>query len=64
MFLIDAIKPKLEKKLKTFFARGCLLFREGEWKAYVQDKTSFDTFRFRFASDNKIFIKKKRDFLI
>ena len=53
MFLIDAIKPKVEKKLKLvlFCATDCL----GE---VSQNKTSFVCFRFRFAGGNKIFILK------
>ena len=42
-------------------ARGCILFREDELKAYVQGKIRFVTFRVRFASGNKNFIQKKRE---
>ena len=51
MFLIDAIKPKVEKKLKK-------VFREGELEVYKLNQIL--SFRFRFAGGNKIFIQKKR----
>ena len=51
MFLIDAIKPKVEKKLRTFFAQ---MFRD----AREQNKPSFVSFRFRFAGGNKRHIQK------
>ena len=59
MFLIDAIKPKVEKKLKP-----CLIFCVTvleRWVGSVQNKTSFVSFHFRFAGGNKNFIQKKQD---
>ena len=58
MFLIDVIKPKVEKKLKLvlLFAR---LFRGGELEAH-NIKPHFVPFRFRFAGGDKNFIQKKR----
>ena len=61
MFLIDAFKPKIENEIKTFFDFCARLFRGGELKASVQNKTSFVSFSFRFTGGNKIFIQKKRE---
>ena len=56
MFLIDTIKPKVEKKLKTYFI-FCATDQEKCLEAYKIKPVSF---RFRFAGD-KNFIQKKRE---
>ena len=43
MFLIDAIKPNVEKKFKTVFLRYCL----GGGSQESKNKTSFVSFRVR-----------------
>ena len=59
MFLIDGIKPKVGKKLKN-----CLIFCatcQERLVRRIQKKTSFVSFRFRFAGGNKNLIQKKRE---
>ena len=60
MFLIDDIKPKGEKKFKTFFVFFCVTVY-GKGVGSVQNETSFVSFRFRFVGGNKIFIQKIRE---
>ena len=58
MFLIDAIKPKAEKKLKTillFFAR---LFRGGESEAYKIKQFFF--FALGLLAAKKLYSKETR----
>jgi hypothetical protein len=59
MFLIDAINPKVEKKLKNpfYFILDCL----GEVSRKPTNKSSFVSFRFRFVGGNKTSIQKKRE---
>ena len=56
MFLIDAIKPKVTKKLQNFFFAR--LFRGGGYEAY---KIFFFFYRVRLAGGNKNMIQKKRE---
>ena len=62
MFLISAIKPKVEKKLKTCIVFFCIrLFRGGK---SVQNKTSYVSLHCRFAGSNKNITKKKGEIII
>ena len=54
MFLIDAIKPNIEKKFK-------LVLFVGEGSRRVQNKTSFVSLRVRFVGNNKNIIQKERE---
>ena len=58
MFLIDAIKPKLEKKLKFFFYFLCNCLGEMRGKC----TTSFVSFCFRFTGGNTTIQKKQKKF--
>ena len=55
MFLIDAIKPKVEKKLKT-----CFIFCA---TMGLKRTTSLVSLRFKFAGGTKKFVQKKREFV-
>ena len=57
MFLIDAIKPIIEKKSKACFFVTFL----GRGVGRVQNKTSFVSIRVRFTGGNKNIIQKKRE---
>ena len=59
MFLIDAIKHKVENKFKTCFIvfRNCL----GKVSRKRTNKTSFVSFRVMFSSGNKNFNQNKRE---
>ena len=58
MFLIEAIKPNLEIKLKTCsFLRDCF----GKEVGRLQNNTSFVSFCVRFVSGNKNIIQKTRE---
>ena len=62
MFLIDAIKHNVEKKLKlVLFLYATVL---GRVVASLQNKSSFASFRVRFSGDNKDFIQNKRKNII
>jgi hypothetical protein len=55
IFLIDAIKPKVEKKFQIFL-RDCF----GEVSRERTNKTSFGYFRVRFVGSNKNIIQTER----
>ena len=59
MFLIDFIKPNMEKKFKPRFLRDCL------WVESCGNKIKpvFVSFCVRFVKSNKNIIQKKREYL-
>ena len=61
LFLIDDIKPNLEKKFKTCYFRR--LFRGGESGAY-KIKTILFLFAFGLLAATKYIIEKKREMVI
>ena len=58
MFLIDAIKPNIEKKFKTCYLRDCFGDRgeSGEYKINL-----YFSFGIRFVGGNKDILEKKRE---